>query len=136
MMGVLALTLVCSVSGCALFRFGPSDEQLLGDLLKGWKAAMDEGSVEKVIAYYSKDYMSADGRNFEETKSGLERIVPALKEFEAKLSTTDAKIQIEGKKATIAPIKIESSLGSIGLTLITTKDKDGVWRITSSEMQR
>jgi hypothetical protein len=118
-----------------MFQRGPSDEELLTQMLAGWVGAMDEGSVEKVLSFYSKSYMGADGDRYDELEGRLEQIVPALEQFDAKFKTDETKIAIEGDKATLAPITIDSSFGAMDLTLEATKE-NGVWLISSTELEQ
>ena len=131
----VSLALVCMACGCAIFQRGPSDEQLLGEMLASWVAAMDEGSVEKVMSFYSKNYMGAEGEGYDELEGRLEQIVPALEQFDAEFKTDETAIEIEGNKATLAPITLESSFGAIGITIEATKEA-GAWLITSTELEQ
>jgi len=130
-----SVALIGLVCGCAIFQRGPSDEQLLTQMLAGWVGAMEEGSVETVLSFYSKNYMGAEGDGYDELEGRLEQIVPALEQFDAKLMTDETMITIEGDKATLTPITIDSSFGTMDLTLEATKE-GGTWLITSTELQQ
>ena len=131
----VSLALVFMVCGCAMFQRGPSDEQLLSEMLAGWVAAMGEGSVEKVMSFYSKNYVGGEGEGYDELEELLEQIVPALEQFDAEFKTDGTTIEIEGSKATLAPITLESSYGTIGITIEATKE-GGAWLITSTELEQ
>jgi hypothetical protein len=118
-----------------MFQRGPSDEQLLSEMLAGWVAAMGEGSVEKVMAFYSKNYVGGEGEGYDDLKGRLEQIVPALEQFDAKFKTDETKIEIANNKATLAPITLESSFGTIGITIEATKEA-GAWLITSTQLEQ
>jgi len=133
---LVLVALLCPLLGCALLQRGPTDEELLGDLLRGWQAAMDARDVDKVMTFYSKDFMSPQGADYEGMKEALERFVPQFDDYGVKLSSADASITIEGDTATIEPITLEADMGSMTLSLIATKEAPGVWRITNSEMEQ
>jgi len=133
---MVSLAVVYIASGCAMLQRGPSDEQLLSELLHGWQAAMEQGDVDKLMSFYSESYVGGDGSDYATTKERMEQIVPMLEQIEAEFSSAETQIQIEGDKATLAPISVESSYGAAEITLIATKEAPGMWRITSSEMER
>ena len=133
---VVSIALVYIASGCAVLRGGPSDEELLSKLLHSYEAAYKEGDVDKLISLYSKDYESVRGDSYEETVERLRQFVPRFAEWEVEISAAEAEIEIEGNTAKLSPITFESSRGTRSSTLVVTKEEDGVWRITSREMQR
>ena len=130
---VVSLALVCVASGCATLRGGPSDEELLSELLTNYKAAMEQGDAEKLISLYSKNYATERGGSFDEMASRLREFVPRLKEFEVKVLVADAKIEIEGNTAKLGPVTWDSPRGSRSMALLAAKEADGVWRITGRE---
>jgi ketosteroid isomerase-like protein len=132
----VSIALVYMASGCAILQRGPSDEELLQDLLNTYETSLNEADVDALIELYSKDFVGDEGRGYEETVEFLREIVPSLEEYGVEVSAAEAEIEIEGNTATIAPVVLETSEGDMSMTLITTKEDDGCWRITSSEMQQ
>ena len=133
---VIFLALTYLAGGCAMFQRGSGDKELLCELLRTYEAALVEGDADKLISLYSENYVSPDGADYEEATSRLARIVAVLERWEVKVSTAETEIEIEGKTATLSPIIFESPRGESTLTMIATKEADGVWRITSTEMER
>ncbi len=132
----VSLALVCLAGGCAGLQRGPSDEELLGELLRGWQAALHEGNVDNLLSLYSKDYASEDGTDYEGLAARMEQIVPLLKEYGVKISAADAKIEVERNKATLGPIAFDSSFGSRTMSMEAAKETDGVWRITGTNVEQ
>ena len=132
----VSLGLVYLASGCAGLQRGPSDEELLRELLGGWQAAMDEGDVDKVLSFYSKDYKGARGTGYEGLAERMEQMLALLEEYDVEISTADANIEIEGKAAALGPVVLDSSFGSRDMSINATKEADGVWRITGTEVER
>lgn len=133
---VVSLALVYMASGCAMLRGGPSDEELLHDLLNTYKTALEAGNAEGLIALYSKNYESPRGATYEETVERMRQWIPRLAERDVEISIADAEIEIEGDTARLGPITSETPRGTRSSTLIVTKEEDGVWRITSRERIR
>jgi len=132
----VSLALVYLAGGCAGLQRGPSDEELLGELLRGWQAALDEGNVDNLMSLYSKDYMAEDGTDYEGLADRMEQIVPLLKEYGVEISTADAEIEIERSSATLGPIAFDSSFGSRTMSIEAAKESDGVWRITGTTVEQ
>jgi len=129
----MAVALVHVASGCAMLRGGPSDEELLRELLMNYKTALEEGDVDKLISLYSKNYETPRGATYDQMVSRLREFVPRLKEFEVKVLTADARIEIEGNTAKLGPITFDSPMGSRDMALVATKEEDGIWRITGRQ---
>ena len=132
----VSLALVYLASGCAVLQRGPSDEELLGELLRGWKAAMDEADVDKLLSFYSKDYTGGDGTDYEGLADRMGEVVPLLKEYDVEIVIADAKIEIERDAATLGPIAFDSSFGARNMSMNAAKETDGVWRITGTEVEQ
>jgi len=133
---IVSLALVYLAGGCTVLQRGPSDEELLGELLRGWKDAMDEGDVDKLLSFYSKTYTGRDGTDYEGLADRMGEVVPLLKEYDVEISTADAKIKIERDAATLGPIAFDSSFGSRNMSMNAEKEADGVWRITGTEVEQ
>ena len=133
---VVSLALIYVASGCATLQGGPSDEELLVKLLETYTTAMKEGDPEALIPLYSKHYESPRGGDYEETMERLREFIPRFAERDVKMTTDDAKVEIDGDHASVGPINFESERGAWSTTLITTKEEDGCWRITGTEWQR
>jgi len=129
----MAVALLYVATGCAMLRGGPSDEELLGELLTNYKAALEEGDVDKLISLYSKNYQTSRGGTYDEMVSRLREFVPRFKEFEVEVLVDDAEIKIEGNTAKLGPITFDSPMGSRDMALVATKEADGAWRITGRE---
>jgi ketosteroid isomerase-like protein len=132
----VSVALVCVTSGCAMLKGGPSDEDMLGELLQTYKTGMEAGNAEAVIALYSENYESRRGGTYEEMVERMERFIPRMAERDIELDIGEAEVQIEGDTARVGPIVSEGRRGTMRRTLICTKEEDGCWRITGSERQR
>ena len=132
----VCVALVYLASGCAMLGGGPNDEEMLGKLLQTYKACMEAGDAEGVIALYSQNYESARGGTYEDMVERMQRFIPRMAERDIEFGIDEAEIQIEGDTARVGPIISEGRRGTMRRTLICTKEEDGCWRITGSERQR
>jgi hypothetical protein len=133
---VVSLALVYMANGCAILQRGPSDEEMLKDLLGTYVTSLEEGSVEKHLTVYSKDFEGANGESYDGMAQNLEELMPMLQDWGMEISTEETEIAIDGDKAEIGPIVFEFSQGGVQITLSTTKGDDGRWLITGSEMEQ
>jgi len=130
-----SIALVYMASGCAMLKKGPSDEEMLKDLLNTYVTSLEEANVEKHISIYSKDFEGTRGETYDEMTGGLDEMMPMLEDWGMEISTDQTQIAIDGDEAEIGPIVFEFSQGGVQITLLTTKE-DGCWLITGSEMQQ
>ena len=133
---VMLLALVCVAGGCAMFTRGPSDRDLLSELLHKYETALTEGDTDALVSLYSEDYESFDGTNYEESMARLRRIVPTIKELDVKVNAAETQVHIEGGTATLSPIVFDTPGGEMILTMSATKNAEGVWLVSGSEMER
>jgi len=115
---------------------GPSDKDLLGELLSTYETALVDGDADKLISLYSESYESSDGTNYEEAMTRLRRIVPMFEEWSIEVGTAETQIVVKGDTATLSPVVFDTPGGGMTLTILATKDAGGVWLITGSEMER
>jgi ketosteroid isomerase-like protein len=136
-LGVLAalLALVYVAGGCAMLKRGPSDKDLLSELLKAYETALVEGDADKLISLYSEDYESLDGTDYEEAMTRLRRIVPMFEEWSIEVGTAETQISVEGDTATLSPVILDTPRGEMTLTMFAAKEAGGVWRIIGSETE-
>jgi hypothetical protein len=131
---LVSLAAVYMASGCAILKVAPSDEEMLKNVLSTYVTSLEEANVDKHISVFSKDFVGASGETYEEVAQGLGQILPTLEDLGMEISTDETEIAIEGNEAEIGPIGFEFSQGSVEMTLFTTKEDDGCWRITGTEM--
>jgi ketosteroid isomerase-like protein len=122
--------------GCAILNRGPSDKDLLSELLSTYETALVEGDADKLVSLYSEDYESSDGTDYEDAMTRLRRIVPMIAEWDIEVGTAETQIVVKGDTATLSPIVFDTPSGKMTLTIFATKDAGGVWLITGSEMER
>jgi len=128
----IALAIAVVGAGCATLG-GPSDEELVADVMAQWETAMESGTADEIIALYSENYQGTRGYGRDEWKSMLERFLPRVRQQGVKMAdTSEMVISVEGDTATAGPITFGSGRRSMKMQLTLTKEADGVWRITKS----
>ncbi len=121
------------VAGCATTGKGPSDEELITTMLAQWKAAFEAQDIDGMLAPYSEDYEGSRAESKEQVREFLTGAIDQGYLDDAELSLEDAETAIEGDTATVAPVTLSASPGSIDLQFNLKKEAGNVWRIVSSD---
>ncbi|NIA14268.1 MAG: hypothetical protein GWP08_09310 [Nitrospiraceae bacterium] len=127
---VLALGLL---SGCA--TSGPSDEELVGDVVKGWTAAALAQDVDAMLKFYSDDFQNYEFGG----KDGLGEFLTDAKDMgyleDCEIDTEGAKIEIDGDTAEVYPVEMTAAFGSATLEFALKKEASG-WMITAMDVEQ
>jgi ketosteroid isomerase-like protein len=116
------------LSGCAT---GPSDEEIISNSMVGWKAAFHAKDVDKMMAEYSEDYTGQNGEGKESVREFLVYMKDQGGFDGATMNTDNAKIEVEGDKATVGPILYTGNWGEMNFIRELKKEDDNVWRVVS-----
>ena len=128
--GIVALALVC---GCAAIGKGPSDKDLLGDLLEQWKTAAIAQDIDAMMALFSENYEGSQGDKYDTKLFLLEgKDMGYLDDMEVVLDSTE--ITIEGAAATAYPLELTTAMSKFTIKLTLTKEPSG-WLITSMDIE-
>jgi len=126
-MAVLAAILVC---GCQ--TAGPSDEQLISTTMDNWKASLMAEDLDKLMAVYSMNYVSTRGTGKDSMREFMNKAFESNFMENVQINIEDAKIMIEGDKATFGPVVFVSERGTFALEYNLQKE-DGAWLIVGSK---
>jgi hypothetical protein len=132
---VLAASIALVASGCATLQGGPSDEEMLRELVDTYATALQAGDVETLVPLYSTSYESARGGDYEQSMERMREWVPQMAEWDVDISAEGAEIAIDGDTARVGPVTFESERGTRDTTLLTAKE-DGCWLISGTEWER
>jgi beta-fructofuranosidase len=128
-----AATVVLLICGWACSpKEGDAEAEVLM-AMRDWRAAMLAGDVDALLAAYSGDWGDHHGA----TKESLKNTYQGMKEkgaggkFEIDLS--EAEVVVDGETATVTPVTLSSSAGSITHTHKLKKEADGVWRLIRTD---
>ena len=127
--------MVVLIAGCATMG-GAKDQKAVEKTLADWKAALEKGDVDGMMAFYSESFATDRGN----TKAELQEFFQGAKDQGyldgATADLTAAEIKIEEGAANVGPITLSSDAGSLEASLVLKKEADKVWRIVSSEMNQ
>jgi ketosteroid isomerase-like protein len=130
----LAVLTAVLVYGCQTLGVGPSDEELVNATMAEWKAALAAKDMDKLMATFSEDYVSARGTGKDAMLEFMTRAFDEGFMDNVEVNVENAQITIEGDKATFGPIEFESDRGMFALEY-TLQKEDGAWLIVSSKRQ-
>ena len=127
---VLALGLL---SGCA--TSGPADEELIGDVVKGWTSAALAQDVDAMLKFYSDDFQNYEFGG----KDGLGEFLTDAKDMgyleDCEIDAENAKTTIDGDGAEVYPVEMSAAFGSATIEFALKKEASG-WLITAMEVEQ
>lgn len=129
---VLAVVMLC---GCQILGLGPSDEDLVSATMADWKTALIAHDMDKLMETFSENYANSDGGDKESVREFISGVIDQGYLDNTKVNLEDAKITIEGDKATVAPVEVTSDAGEYVLEYELQKE-NGAWLIISSDSQQ
>jgi len=125
----LAVLVVILVYGCQ--TAGPSDEQLVSTTMANWRASLISEDLDKLMAVYSMNYVSTRGTGKDSMREFMTKAFESNFMDNVQINIEDAKIMIEGDKATFGPVVFVSDRGKFTLKYNLQKE-DGAWLIVGS----
>lgn len=130
--GTLIVVLLAVVAGCV--TKGPSDLEMVQSTTNTFVQGLVTKNVDAAMAVVSPDFYNPDAGD----KAGLRTfIMDAIDQGYldyAEADMTSVEYTIEGDKANVYPIVINSAAGSATIGLELTK-KDGAWMVTGMEVE-
>ena len=129
---VLVIIMALAGMGCAVLG-GPSDTDLVCDVMTQWDTAMQAGDVDTIMALYSDDYSGWRGTGVEELRERFEDWLPQMAEAgESIFDISEGIPTVEGNTATFSPVIFRMRDRSLQMQYTLTKGADGVWRISGT----
>ncbi|MCL4693558.1 MAG: hypothetical protein KJ060_13740 [Candidatus Hydrogenedentes bacterium] len=132
MLSGLCMALVVLVgAGCAMGAKGPSDRDLIMNTMNEWQSGLVAKDADKVITVYSEDFRDGEGRGKAEMHAFIKEAVSMGYLDSLMVDMESAQVTINSEDATVGPVTLSSSAGSMYLKLALKKE-DGVWRIVGT----
>jgi hypothetical protein len=132
---LIAVTVVAAMVGCASTTggakapAGPTDQELIQQMMIDVMAALTAKDVDKMVSYYSDDFTSDNG-----DKAATIAFLNGAKDqgfLDGIVVKTDAMvITVEGETAKVGPVNLEGAFGALGLNFGLAK-RDGKWLVVS-----
>jgi len=132
--GVLGLLLL---TGCAAFKKGPTDEELVMQQVQAFTADFLAANADNLLKYISDDFTNdrvaskkeiADHLAKAKEKGRIEEFKTFIADNHGAVDLKDAKVTIKDGVATVYPILASADMGSVTVELTLKKDPDKVWR--------
>lgn len=121
---VLALT-----TGCASVGSKVSDQDLITDLVKQLKVALENKDIDGIMNTFSDDFYHPEVGGKEEGKEMLQMALDAGYADNGEVFIDDMEIELKDDgTATVYPIDLSADPGSISIELLVKKEAAG-WRI-------
>ncbi len=121
----LCLVMALVAAGCATTGGGKSPEEQIKDQVAAWKTAFEAGDVDGVMKSFSEKFEHYDWQD----KAGAKEFIAEAKDMGyldgVTVGTDEMEIKLEGDKATVYPIDISGSFGSVTLELTMAKEAAG-----------
>jgi ketosteroid isomerase-like protein len=130
---VLGMVLAVAITGCATKAApkGQSDEEMISGTLARWKEAIIAKDIEKMMTCYSDKFQDQEGRGKADVKEFIKGVIDAGYFDGVKVGLENSKTTVTGATATVLPIDLSGSMGSISISLTLSKEGDQ-WLITKS----
>ncbi len=130
--GVLVLALIV---GCQSAPKGPTDEELIADVIATWQTAITGKDLDGMMALYSENFTGSRGEDKAGVRSFLEQVMAMGYLDGIAIDATGATTTVEEGTATVGPVSSTTSMGPASLTFKLAKEEDG-WMIVGTEMQQ
>lgn len=126
------LTVACSGGGGAAAPAGPSDEEMIQDIIASSLEALKAKDVDTMMSNYSDDFSSNQGMD----KAGMAQFLKQADEMGmldgVTVDTSAMTTTIEGATAEVAGINLEGAFGALALGFKLEK-REGAWVVTYQE---
>ena len=132
---LIAVTVVAALVGCASTTgggkapAGPTDQEMIQQMMIDVMAALTAKDVDKMVSYYADDFTSDNG-----DKAATIAFLNGAKDqgfLDGIVVKTDAMtIAVEGETAKVGPVNLEGAFGALALNFGLAK-RDGKWLVVS-----
>lgn len=129
LVGCLALTVLVAAGCGGGFSKGPSDTEMIQQIITDAMAGMQAEDIDAMLASYAPDFQSDNG-DLDATRDFLQGIKDAGFLADIEVDLTSLEIAVEGSTAMAGPVIIIASIGEIGLEFDLEK-RDGTWLVVS-----
>jgi hypothetical protein len=135
---VIASMVGCASSGgggsmAAKAPAGPTDEEMIQQMMIDVMAALTAKDVDKMVSYYADDFTSDNG-----DKAATIAFLNGAKDqgfLDGIVVKTDAmQITVEGETAKVGPVNLEGAFGALGMNFGLAK-RAGKWLVVSQATQ-
>jgi hypothetical protein len=133
-----------ALGGCAIFKKGPTPEELVMQRTQALADDFLAGNVDKILDYISENFSDEhvqdkatlakhiqEGKDSGKTAEFTQRI----KDHHGQIDLKNAKVTVKDDTATVYPITASADEGSVTINLSFKKDRDKVWRVVGIKIE-
>lgn len=131
----LGLVLAAAVYGCAGAAKGPSDAELIQNVLADFKTYGQAKDLDRLMALYSDKFNNYEYGDKEGLHTFLQDAIDMGYLENAEINLANAKTKIEGEKATVQGIEMKAAFGSATIDLTLAKEASA-WKIVGQDVQQ
>ena len=128
-LGLVAVAMICA---CASAPKGPTDEELVAQLVTTWQEAVAAKDLDSMMAIHSESFSNSEAADKAAWKAYLEWIMASGYMDGAETDISGAETTIEEDKATVGPMVLSTAAGVFNMELSLAKEEAG-WMVVSSE---
>lgn len=133
---IVGLMAVVMLAGCATGGGGPSDEELITGAVTRWGAAMAAKDMDGISAEISEAFEHYEMGDKASVTAYISGLIDEGMLDDAEISMEEMEITaLEDGKFKAAPVYLDASFGGATLEFELTKEADGVWRVTSMDVE-
>jgi ketosteroid isomerase-like protein len=125
------LIMATVIVGCAGMGGGPSNEELIVQLVTDWKAAVMAKDVNGIVLTYAEDFRSPQGMGKEESRASLTGMFEEGVLDNLTINMDTAVVTVSDKTATFAPVQILGNMGEVTMDFELVAQEDGSWLISA-----
>jgi hypothetical protein len=125
----VAFAMICA---CASAPKGPTDEELVAQLVANWQEAVAAKDLDAMMAIHSENFSNSEAADKAAWKAYLEWIIASGYMDGAETDISGAETTIEEDKATVGPLVLSTAAGVFNMELGLAKEEAG-WMVVSSE---
>jgi len=130
----VAIVAVALLAGCQSAPKGPSDEELIANVITSWQEALAAKDFDALLALYSDSYKGQRGEDKAGLRSFLEQAGAMGYLDGMEIDASGAETVIEEGSATVGPVVLSGAMGAMNMKLKFAKEEDG-WLIVGGEQQ-
>lgn len=124
----LSTLAIVAFAGCAGGDRGPSDQEMVSNVVDQTLDALRAQDIEAMMTHYSDDFTSDQGGGKAEMRGFLEQAKEGGFLTDMTINTANTTILVEGDTARAEPIELEGAFGVLTLGFDLEK-RDGRWWI-------
>jgi ketosteroid isomerase-like protein len=128
-LGIVGLCAVAVIAGCATSGGGMSAQDQIMKEVNAWKTAMLAKDIDGIMAPFSGSFEHYEWQDKAGAKDFISQSIDMGYLDGIEITTDAAEVKVEGDVATVYPVDVTGSFGTVTIEFTFKKEADG-WKIT------